>query len=156
MITINLVCVGSITKKYYKEAVADYLARLAFFCKVNIFEIGEVSFKKPTVSEIEIVKQKEGNEIIKHLKGYNVLLDIKGTQLSSVELAKKINNIANTSNIITFIIGGSHGVSEEVKKACNFKWSMSNLTFPHQLARVMLAEQVYRAFTINNNTSYHK
>lgn len=155
--TINLVCVGNIKEKFYVDAIKEYQKRLNAFCKLNIIEVQEFNFNNPTTSEIEIIKQNEAKEIKKHLTKFNVLFNIKGENFTSVEFAnfiskKQLEGISE----ITFIIGGSFGVSDEIKNLVQFNLSFSKLTFPHQLFRVMCLEQIYRAFTIINNKTYHK
>ena len=157
MITINLVCVGTIKEKFYTDAVKEYEKRLSAFCKFNIIEVKEVNFSKVGESEIEKIKLLEGKNILLNLKKYNVLLSLKGKELSSEELANFIKTKENNGiSELTFIIGGSYGVSSEVENSVQEKISFSKLTFPHQLMRVILVEQIYRAFTIINNKSYHK
>lgn len=157
MVTINFVCVGNLKESFYKQAVSEYAKRLSRFCKINIIEVPEEQIKgKENEKTIEAVKEKEGVRILEKSSGYIILLDVLGKSLTSPDLAEKIEEITQTSSKITFIIGGSHGVSNQVKQAADFKFSFSKLTFPHQLMRVVLAEQVYRAFTINNNITYHK
>lgn len=157
MITINLICVGNIKEKFYLDAVKEYQKRLSAFCKLNIIEVRETNFNNPTNSEIEIIKQNEAKEIKKHLTKFNVLFNIQGKSFSSAEFAnfiskKQLEGISE----ISFIIGGSYGVLDEIKNLVQFNLSFSNLTFPHQLFRVMCLEQIYRAFTIINNKTYHK
>lgn len=157
MITINLVCVGNIKEKFFVEGVKEYQKRLNAFCKLNIIEVKESNFNSPTNSEIEIIKQNEAKEIKKHLTKYNILFNIQGKSLTSVEFANFISKkqIESLSEL-TFIIGGSYGVTDEIKNLVQYNLSFSNLTFPHQLFRVMCLEQIYRAFTIINNKTYHK
>ena len=112
--------------------------------------------KNYSQKDIELVVEKEGERILENLKGYVVLMDINGVMLDSVGLSNKIADIQNISSTINFVIGGSYGTSEKVKSRADFKLSFSKMTFPHQLFRVMLLEQVYRAFTIQNNVTYHK
>lgn len=157
MITINLICVGTIKEKYFTDAIKEYEKRLQAFCKFNIIELKEVNFNKVQESEIEKIKNLEGKNIIANLKKYNVLLSLKGKELTSVELAEFIKNKeVNGISELTFIIGGSYGTSDEVEKLVQEKISFSKLTFPHQLMRVIFAEQLYRAFTIIFNKGYHK
>lgn len=157
MMTINLICVGSIKEKYFTDAINEYKKRLSSFCKFNIIELKEINFSKVSNSEIEKIKELEGKEIISNLKKNNVLLSLKGKEYSSEELANFISNKqTNGLSELTFVIGGSYGVSEEVEKEIQEKISFSKLTFPHQLMRVIFLEQIYRAFTILNNKSYHK
>lgn len=157
MMTINLICVGNIKEKFFVEAVKEYQKRLNSFCKLNIIEVKETNFNNPTNSEIEIIKQNEAKEIKKHLTKYNILFNIQGEKFSSEEFSKFISKkqLEGLSEL-TFIIGGSYGVSNEIKNLVQFNLSFSNLTFPHQLFRVMCLEQIYRAFTIINNKTYHK
>lgn len=157
MITINLICVGNIKEKYFTDAKKEYEKRLSSFCKFNIIELKEVNYAKVNASEIEKIKQLEGKEIINNLKKYNILLSLKGKELSSIELAefitkKQVDGLSE----LTFIIGGSYGVSKDVEDKVQEKISFSRLTFPHQLMRVIFLEQIYRAFTIINNKGYHK
>ena len=152
MIKINLVCVGNLKDKFFVEACGEYIKRLSRFCSIKITEIKEFT----NLENIELIKRTEGEEILKAIKGYFVLMDVKGKSLSSEDLAMSLNSISNTKSEITFVIGGSYGVSDEVKQKANLVLSVSKMTFPHRLFRVMLLEQIYRAFTINNNISYHK
>ena len=157
MITINLICVGNIKEKYFTDAIKEYEKRLSSFCKFNIIELKEVNYAKVNASEIEKIKQLEGKEIINNLKKYNILLSLKGKEISSIELAefitkKQVDGLSE----LTFIIGGSYGVSKDVEDKVQEKISFSKLTFPHQLMRVIFLEQIYRAFTIINNKGYHK
>lgn len=152
MISINLVCVGNLKEKFSKDEQAEYIKRLSAFCNLKIVEIKEQNQLENPLTIVE----KEGQDIIKNLKGYVILCDIKGKQLSSEELAEKFKNLMMTSSCITFVVGGSYGVSDEVKKLANEKISFSPMTFPHNLFRIMLLEQTYRAFTIIENKSYHK
>lgn len=157
MMTINLICVGSIKEKYFTDAINEYKKRLSSFCKFNIIELKEINFSKVSNSEIEKIKELEGKEIISNLKKNNILLSLKGKEYSSEELANFISNKqTNGLSELTFVIGGSYGVSGEVEKEIQEKISFSKLTFPHQLMRVIFLEQIYRAFTILNNKSYHK
>lgn len=152
MLKINLVCVGNLKDKFFIDACSEYTKRLSRFCSLNIVELKEYT----NYENIEQTKEKEANEILKHLKGYVILLDVKGELISSEDFSKKIYNLSNTNSEITFVIGGSYGVSQIVKDKANLKISVSKMTFPHRLFRVMLLEQIYRAFTILNNIGYHK
>jgi len=150
---IKIICVGKIKEKYLNEAIKEYEKRLSKYTKLKIIEVSDID--NPN---IEIVLNKEKELIEKHIeeKDYVITLEIEGNMLSSVELASKINNIFNTNSNITFIIGGSYGLHKDIKNRSNYKLSFSKLTFPHQLFRVNLLEQIYRVFKINNNESYHK
>ena len=150
---IKIICVGKIKEEFYRDAIKEYLKRLSKYEKVEIIECKDYSD-----IPINDILLKESNEIEKHIntKDYVITMEIEGKQLSSVELADKINNTYLVSSNIVFVIGGSYGLHDNIKNRSNYKLSFSNLTFPHQLFRVILLEQIYRAFKINNNESYHK
>lgn len=150
---IKVVCVGKIKEKYFKEAIDEYIKRIGKYTKLEIIEINDLDRLNIT----DILK-KEGEAILKHIKDrdYVVTLEIEGIKMNSIELASKIDNMLFQNSNITFVIGGSYGLSNEVKNRSNFKLSFSDFTFPHQLFRVILLEQIYRSFKINNNESYHK
>lgn len=150
---IKIICVGKLKENYLKEAIEEYSKRLGKYTKINIIEVNDVNHPDKNV-----ILRKEQDEIFKFIeaKDFVITLEIEGKQLTSVELAKKIDSIFLSSSNITFIIGGSYGLSEEIKNRANYSLSFSNLTFPHQLFRVMLLEQIYRSFKINNNEEYHK
>ncbi len=157
--TINIICVGKIKEEFFKNAAAEYEKRLSRFCNINIYNLPDKSIPdNPSDAQCESVLKAEGDLILKKIgKSDTVIcLCIEGKMLSSEELSKKIKEIQNYSSTIDFIIGGSLGLSDEVKKRADFKLSLSPMTFPHNLARIMLTEQIYRAFKINNNESYHK
>ena len=150
---IKLICVGKIKEKYLNEAIDEYKKRLSKYTKLDIVELPDSSY-----NEIDKVKKEEGKLILKHIKETDnvIILDINGQELSSVELTTKLCFIETMNSNITFIIGGSYGLSEEVKKRANYSISFSKLTFPHQLFRVILLEQLYRTYKIRNNENYHK
>jgi len=150
---IKIICVGKIKEKYLNDAIKEYEKRLSKYTKLKIIEVNDID--NPN---IDIVLNKEKELILKHIeeKDYVITLEIDGNMLSSLELANKIDNIFNTHSNITFIIGGSYGIHKDIKNRSNYKLSFSKLTFPHQLFRVNLLEQIYRAFKINNNEAYHK
>ena len=156
MIKINLIVMGDIKEKYFKDAIGEYSKRLSRFADLKIIELKEHVAPSNNNADIVSALKKDAEEIKKHIKGYVVCLDILGKQLSSEELAKKIENLSQTTSTISFIIGASNGLHDEIKALCNEKMSFSKMTFPHQLMRVIFLEQLYRAFTINNNISYHK
>lgn len=150
---ITVLCIGNLKEKFYKDACQEYLKRLGRFGKMTIKELPEVQ------GGIAQDIQKEGQAIIKAIpKGsYVIPLCVEGKQVSSPGLAEKISTLGlNGTSEITFIIGGSDGLSDEVKSLGEFKLSFSEMTFPHQLMRVILLEQLYRAFTIIVGTAYHK
>lgn len=150
---IKIICVGKIKEKFFKEAIEEYKKRLTKYTKINIIEVEDIS-----INNEELIKQKESELILKHIdkKDYIITLEIEGKQLTSIELSNKIEDLEQTNPNITFIIGGSYGLDDEIKKISNFKLSFSKLTFPHQLFRVILLEQIYRSYKIKNNESYHK
>ena len=150
---IKIICVGKIKENYLKEAVEEYKKRLSKYTKLEIIEVSDID--NPN---IDIVLSKEKELIQKYIdvKDFVITLEIEGNMLTSIELAKKIDNIFNANSTITFIIGGSNGLHTDIKNRSNYKLSFSKLTFPHQLFRVNLLEQIYRSFKINNNESYHK
>lgn len=159
MLSVNIICIGNLKEKYFKDACNEYLKRLTPWAKVKVVELNEEKLPSNNEKEIEAIIKAEGSRILDAIgdKAYVIAMCIEGKELSSVELSKKISDsMTNGFSTIDFIIGGSYGLSEDVKKRANFKFSMSKLTFPHQLARVMLLEQTYRALSIMNGTRYHK
>ena len=160
MQTVNIICIGKIKEKYWTEAIKEYTKRLTPFCKFNIIELDEEKVNSnPNQAQIKAVLDAEGKRIISKLakNSYVIPMCIEGKQLSSIELADKMSEVVlSGKSSIDFIIGGSWGLSDEVKGKADFKLSMSKMTFPHQMARVVLCEQIYRAFEINSNGKYHK
>ena len=150
---MKLISVGKIKEKYLNDAIDEYKKRLSKYTKLDIVVLPDISY-----NEIDKVKKEEGKLILKHLKETDnvIILDINGIELSSVELTNKLCRLESVNSNITFIIGGSYGLSDEVKKRANFSLSFSKLTFPHQLFRVILLEQIYRTYKIRNNENYHK
>lgn len=157
MLNINLICIGKLKEKYLKEAVLEYQKRLSAYAKLNIIELGEAYLpQNPSQTEILRCIENEGKSILQKTKGFLISLCIEGKIISSEELAQNFLDISNNDSEISFVIGGSYGIFDDVKAKSNLKLSMSKMTFPHQLARVMLLEQIYRAFQINTNGKYHK
>lgn len=158
MIKIKVVCVGRVKESYFSEAIAEYKKRLGRFCELKIVELKEENFvKEPNSEERERIIAKEGEYILNELSGYVITLAIEGKKHSSEELADRIKSLKDIgSGEVTFVIGGSYGVDMRVKRKSNLLLSFSDMTFPHTLARVMLLEQVYRAFTIIAGSNYHK
>ena len=142
---IYFAVVGKIKESFYREAVAEYVKRLSRFAKVEIKELAE-----------GINPEAEAGEILRACKGYVIALAVEGVKLSSEGLAKKIRGLCDGGKDITFVIGSSCGLADEVKRSADFLLSFSDMTFPHQLMRVILSEQVYRAFMINAGSTYHK
>lgn len=154
---INVVVVGDLKEKYLSDACKEYIKRISRFHSISITTIEEEKLPKmPSVADISRCLVKEGARIEKYLKGYIVVLDIGGEEIDSVKFARLIERATLNFDTITFVIGGSYGISDAVKNKANFRLSFSPMTFPHQLFRVMLLEQIYRASTISNNILYHK
>ena len=153
---VNIIHTGDLKEEYYAEAVKEYEKRLSRFCRVKNTEIREEKLpQSPSENEINAALEAEGKKILSAIpdRSYKIALCVEGKQLSSEELAKVV---ASAEKDITFIIGSSHGLSEQVKSVCDLRLSVSKMTFPHRLMRVILAEQIYRAFSINAGSSYHK
>lgn len=142
---ITFLVVGKIKESFYREAVAEYAKRLSRFVKLEVKELNEGA-------NLEA----EADDILKNVKGYVIALAVEGEQLSSEALANKMRTLANAGKDVTFIIGSSCGLADRVKQSADYKLSFSPMTFPHQLMRVILAEQVYRAYMINAGATYHK
>ena len=153
---INIVCIGKIKEKYILDGIQEFAKRLQAFGKLKIFELKEDGNDSNRSMSIE----KESKAILETLeknKGFKILLDIQGKNFSSEEMAAQIEKIGlNGDSTINFIIGGSYGVSDEIRKNSDLRLSFSKMTFPHQLMRLILIEQIYRWFSINKNTKYHK
>ena len=160
MLNITIIAVGKLKEQYLRDASAEYRKRLSTLCKLSIVEINpEKLSDNPSAKEIDNALSNEAKRIIEKIpKGAKIYsMCIEGKQRSSEELSAEIDNLATmgVSNIV-FIIGGSFGLSEEVKRLSAFRLSMSKMTFPHQIARIMLLEQIYRAMQISIGTKYHK
>lgn len=157
---IDIVCIGKLKEKYLSDACNEYLKRLYAYANVKIVELKEFLLPaNPSLKDEENVKIEEGKTILKNIKDdtFVITLEVKGKELDSIELSSKIESLmVEGKSDIAFIIGGSLGLSEEVSKRSDFKLSFSKMTFPHQLMRVILLEQVYRAFKIMRNETYHK
>ncbi len=157
---IKIVCVGKIKEKATAELIQEYAKRLGAYCTLKIEEVAdEATLQNNSEALNEQVKKKEGERILGRMKDkeYVILLDLKGKMLSSEELSSKVEELfAEGKPDLTFVIGGSLGVSEEVIARADFRWQLSKLTFPHQLVRVLLLEQIYRAFKIMKHEPYHK
>lgn len=157
---IDLICVGKLKEKYLVQAIAEYSKRLSRYCKLNIIELADEKTPDNASEKEELmIKQKEGEKILAQIKegAYVVALALDGKMISSEELAAFMaeRGVRGESHLV-FLIGGSLGLSDEVLKRANYKLCFSKMTFPHQLFRVMLLEQVYRAYRINGNEPYHK
>lgn len=147
---IKIICIGKIKEKYFIDAIKEYQKRLSKYIKLEIIELPDYNY------DIQKTLNEEGKNILSKIKekDFVVTMEINGNNLSSEEFSSFIDK--NISNNITFVIGGSNGLSSEVKKRSNYRLSFSSLTFPHQLFRIILLEQIYRSFKIINNESYHK
>ena len=159
MLNIQIICIGKIKEDYLRSAVNEYSKRLSRFCKLEILELPDEKIPdKLNTSLANEIKQNECSNIIKHLKksSYNIALDLSGKQLTSEQFSEKIENLSMTNSNITFIIGGSLGLTNELLNHCQEKLCFSKMTFPHQLIRVFLLEQIFRGFKIANNETYHR
>lgn len=150
---IKILCVGKLKETYWQEAVQEYQKRLSKYTKIEIIEIPDEG-----ILEEELALKKEGEKLQKQISGkdYLITLEIEGKEMNSLAFSQTMDKIFQINSNITFVIGGSFGLSQEIKDQANLKLSFSKLTFPHQLFRVMLLEQIYRSFKISHNESYHK
>ena len=154
---IKVICIGKIKEKYLVDGINEYLKRLSRFTKVEIVELKEYPSFDESLSSIDKTKDEEGKEILSKISNeYVIALDPSGLMLNSIEFSKKLESIYINSSDITFIIGGSYGLSASVKDRANYIMSFSKLTFPHQLFRLILLEQIYRAYKIMRNETYNK
>lgn len=149
---IKIITVGKLKEKYFKDALDEYIKRLSKYTKIDLIEVPDEDF------DIKKTLLKEKESILKYVseKDYVITLEIEGKELTSIELSKKISDTLIQYSDITFIIGGSYGLHEDIKKISNYALSFSKMTFPHQLFRIMLLEQIYRSYKIMNNETYHK
>ena len=157
---IKIICVGKLKEKYLVAGIKEYLKRLQAYCKVEVYEVSDESIPNNcSLSEETIIKAKEGRRMLDKIKqdDYVILLDVDGKQLDSVELANNMESaMISGKSTIDFVIGGSLGHGEEILDRADLRLSFSNFTFPHQLMRLVLVEQIYRAFKIMKNEPYHK
>ncbi len=160
MLNVRIICVGKMKEKFYIDAFNEYSKRLSAYCKFECLELAETKLgENPSDKEIEAALCKEAAEIEKNIPkdAYVIAMCVGAKQLKSEELAAKINDLAVSGRgKICFLIGGSFGMAESIKKRADMRLGMSEMTFPHHLARVMLAEQIYRSFKINEGSRYHK
>ena len=159
MIKCKIIAMGSLKEKFFKEACGEYIKRLSRFCDLDICEIEPQKLpEKPSVGEIENALKKEAEQISKKIPQNSLViaLCVEGKQMSSEKLAEKIKEVSAVGRGLCFIIGSSHGLADEVKKNSDLRLSLSEMTFPHKLFRVMLLEQIYRGFMINSGSEYHK
>lgn len=159
MLQINIICIGKIKESYLRDALNEYSKRLSKYCNLNIIELQDKKIPdKKNSSIISQIINTESSQILQYVskRNYNICLDLKGKQYSSEEFAKKISDISLTNSSINFIIGGSLGFNDEIRNTCNESICFSKMTFPHQLIRVFLLEQIFRVFKIINGEEYHK
>ena len=142
---IKIICVGKVKEKYLRDMIDDYIKRISKYHKIEIIELADSNINKEKEELLRVINTKD----------YNIVMDIDGNNLSSREFAEKIDKTFLINSNITFIIGGSDGISPEIKGLANYRLSFSKLTFPHQLIRLFLSEQIFRAFKIMNNEKYH-
>ena len=154
---IRIVCVGKVKESYFSAGIAEYQKRLSRFCKLEIIEIKEENLTEtPSEGEKQRILSKEGQGILAALRGKVIALCVEGKQTDSVGFSKILGEVKDGGGQITFVIGGSYGLSEEVKAVAERKLSFSEMTFPHTLMRLVLTEQIYRGFTILQGSPYHK
>ncbi len=159
MLNIHIVCIGKMKESYLKDAINEYSKRLSKYCKLSILELPDEKIPdKLNESLSNEIKNKESNTILNHIKkdSYIICLDLKGKELSSEDFSKTIEDLSLQTSHITFVIGGSLGLSSDILKKAHQKICFSKMTFPHQLIRVFLLEQLFRGFKISNGETYHR
>lgn len=159
MLSVKIYVTGTLKEEYYKDAIAEYKKRLGTMCKLEIIEYKE--YKLPegaSAKQIEVALESEGQRILADLspRAYKIAMCVEGKQLSSEEFAEKLDSIATSHGEVALIIGSSFGLSDEVKRACDYRMSVSKMTLTHQMLRVWLVEIIYRCLSINNGGKYHK
>lgn len=150
---IKIVCLGKIKEDFLIKGIEEYKKRISKYQQIEIIELQDEGIVN---KQVALKKEKEKLLKVINPKDYIITLEIEGNEISSLDLAKKIDEIFIINSNITFIIGGSYGLDNDIKRLANYKLSFSKMTFPHQLFRLLLLEQIYRAFKINNNEEYHK
>lgn len=157
MLKVNLVVVGKVKEKYFADGINEYTKRLSRFCDFKLIEVQEENYSKVDDAIITVIKQKESERILPYLKGNVYSMAIEGKKYASESFANLIKGLSDKGvNAITFVIGGSYGISDEIKKKSTGLISFSDMTFPHTLFRLMCTEQIYRAFSIIAGSNYHK
>lgn len=159
MLNIKLIAVGKIKEQFTKDEINEYLKRLSRYCQISIIEVDDSKIKdNASKKEEEIVLSQEGDRILSKIKDndYVILLDLHGKEIDSVSFANKIEKISLTNSSISFVIGGSLGLDDRLRKRCNYALKLSEMTFTHQMTRVIILEQIYRSFKILNHETYHK
>jgi ribosomal RNA large subunit methyltransferase H len=153
---IELICVGTVREPALKQLISEYHKRLSRFCALNTCELSEYALKKENSAQISRALESEGAGILKRMDGYSIALCIEGKSMSSIDFSDFLASKMLEHGRLNFIIGSSYGLSEAVKQKSNFKLSLSDMTFPHQLTRLLLLEQIYRAYKIRSNQKYNK
>ena len=159
MLNVTIITIGTLKESYLREAAAEYEKRLGAFCKLDLIQLKETKLpESPTDAQIASALTAEGKQILASIpsRAYRIAMCVEGMQLSSEQLAQKLEDIGQTHGTVCLIIGSSYGIAPEVKAACDYRLSVSKLTFPHQLMRVLLLETVYRSLGITKGTKYHK
>ena len=159
MVQVTVITVGNLKEAYWRDAIAEYEKRLGAFCKPEILQLKEARLSdNPSVGEIQAALADEGKRILAAIppRAYKIAMCVEGQQFSSEELAQKLDGVLTTTGSLCLIIGSSYGLSDEVKRSCDLRLSVSKLTFPHQMMRVLLLEMLYRCFGILKGTKYHK
>ena len=159
MLNIRVICVGKLKEKYWEAACAEYLKRLRAYCNISVSEVREAKLPaNASHADDENVTEREGRDILSGIgsRDYVIAMDISGQEMSSEELARNLSDISQRYSKVDFVIGGSLGISGEVRKRADQRISLGRITLPHQLARVVVLEQIYRAFKINSGEIYHK
>ena len=158
MVNIKIIAVGKIKESFHKEEINELSKRLSKYCKLQIIEVDEYKLKDESAKSIQLTLEKEGESLVKHIKkdDYVFLLDLHGKEISSEKFSSQMDNLISQGKSITFIIGGSYGLSDVVRSNSNYLLKLSDMTFTHQMTRILILEQIYRAFKIINKESYHK
>ena len=159
MVQVTVITVGNLKESYWREALGEYEKRLSGFCKTEILQLKEARVPEdPSEGEIRAALTDEGKRILAAMppRSYRIALCVEGKQFSSEGLAKKLEGVLAENGNLCLVIGSSHGIAPEVKAACDLRLSVSELTFPHQMMRVLLLEVLYRSFSIIKGTKYHK
>ena len=157
MIKVNIVAVGKVKEKYFLDGINEYAKRLTRYCEFKIIEVAEENFTKFDDRLVATIKEREAERILPHLKGFVIAMAIEGKKFTSEKFARLIKDVADRGGgVITLVIGGSYGLSDRIKNSADQLMSFSDMTFPHTLFRLMLTEQIYRAFSINGGIAYHK
>ena len=159
MIQVTVITVGNLKESYWRDAVSEYEKRLCAFCKPNVIQLKEAKLpENPSEGEIRTALADEGQRILAAMppRSFRIALCVEGKQFSSEELAAKLDGVLSEQGHLCLVIGSSHGLADDVKAACQLRLSVSKLTFPHQMMRVLLLEVIYRAFSIIKGTKYHK